>query len=104
MLTTIESIVRDYGVWLLSAAIIVAGLAIACHLRLRRSRARAKLAEQVADTLVENAQGLILSVHGIVNELEPNDRTRERTEKTLDRADQQLSEIRGKIEDLRAPD
>jgi hypothetical protein len=102
--TTIESIVRDYGLWLLSAAIVVTGLAVACHLRFRRLRAQAKLAEQVEDTLVENAQGLILSMHGIMNELDPNDRTRERTEKTLDRADQQLSEVRGKIEDLRASD
>ena len=53
---------------------------------------------------MQNAEGLILSVHGIVNELDPSDRTRQRTEQTLERADQQLSQLREQIEDLRRPE
>jgi hypothetical protein len=103
MLKWIASFIQEYAVWLGCLAASAAALVIACYLRLRRLRARSRLAEQVEDTLVQNAQGLILSVHGIVTELDPNDRTRTRTERTLDRADEELSGLRDRIEDLRAP-
>lgn len=103
MLSSIASFVREHITWLLCSSVIAAVIAIVCHMRLRRMRARARLARQVEDGLLQNAQGLILSVHGIVTELDSNDRTRQRTEQTLDRADEQLSELREKVEDLRAP-
>jgi hypothetical protein len=79
-------------------------IGIACCWRVRRLRARSRVAQQVEDELVQNAQGLILSVHGIVNELDPSDSTRQKTEQTLERADEQLSELREQIEDLRKPE
>lgn len=103
MLSSIASFVRANMVWLFGIGFIAIVMAAACAWRLRRLRARSRVAQQVEDGLVQNAQGLILSVHGIVNELDPSDRTRQRTEKTLERADEQLSELREKIEDLRRP-
>lgn len=103
MLSSIASFVRGHAGWLFAIGLVAVVIASTCHWRLRRLRARSRVAQQVEDGLVQNAQGLILSVHGIVNELDPSDRTRQRTEKTLDRADEQLSELREKIEDLRRP-
>ena len=83
MLSSIASFVRAHAGWLLALGVVAIVFASACHWRLRRLRARSRVAQQVEDGLVQNAQGLILSVHGIVNELDPGDRTRQRTEKTL---------------------
>ena len=104
MLSSIASFVRAHAEWLFGIGIVAIAVASACHWRLRRLRARSRAAQLVEDGLVQNAQGLILSVHGIVNELDPGDRTRQRTEKTLDRADEELSGLREKIEDLRRPE
>ena len=104
MLSSIASFVRAHAGWLLGIGIVAMLIASACHWRVRRLRARSRMAQQVEDGLVQNAQGLILSVHGIVNELDPGDRTRQRTERTLERADEQLSALREKIEDLRRPE
>jgi hypothetical protein len=104
MLIAIASFVRAHAGWLFGIGSVAIVIGSACHWRLRRLRARSRIAEQVEDGLVQNAQGLILSVQGIVNELDPGDRTRQRTEQTLERADQQLSELREKIEDLRSPE
>ena len=97
------SFVRGHAGWLLLIGLAAMMAAAACYRRFRRLQARSRVAEQVEDGLVQNAQGLILSVHGILNELDPGDRTRQRTQQTLDRADEQLSELREKIEDLRKP-
>jgi hypothetical protein len=101
MLASIASFVRDCAIWLLGGGALAAGVVILCHVRLRRLRARTRLARQVEDTLVQNTQGLILSVHGIVTELDQKDHTRQRTELTLDRADAELSELRDRIAELR---
>lgn len=104
MLSSIGSFVRGHAVWLFGIGIVAITLASACYWRVRGLRARSRVAQQVEDGLVQNAQGLILSVHGIVNELDPSNRTRQRTEKTLERADEQLSQLREQIEDLRRPE
>jgi|SRR5688572_10850206 len=104
MLSSIASFVLAHAGWLFGIGIVAIVIASTCHWRLRRLRARSRAAQQVEDGLVQNAQGLILSVHGIVHELDPGDRTRQRTEKTLDRADEELSELRERIEDLRRPE
>ena len=101
MLASIALFVRDYALWLLGAGAVAAAVVLLCHVRLRRLRARARLARQVEDTLVQNTQGLILSVHGIVTELDQQDHTRQRTELTLDRADEELSELRDRVAELR---
>jgi signal transduction histidine kinase len=64
-------------------------------------RERARLAREVEDALVQNTQGLILKVHGIVRHLEPDDPLRRRVEQALDRADEQLSDDRDRVQDLR---
>ena len=91
----------DYAV--LVVAVALAGIAIvyACHVRLRKLRLRERLSHEVEDALVQNTQGLILNVHGIVKELPADDPTRQRMENALDRADQQLSTDRDRVQDLR---
>jgi hypothetical protein len=93
---------------LLDLGLILAGLVIlgwaarVCRARLRRLRERARLARDVEDALVQNAQGLILKVHGLVRHLPSHDPLRKRVEQALDRADEQLSDHRDRVEDLRA--
>lgn len=85
------------------AAVALAGIAIACvcHSRIRRLRRRELLSRKVEDALVQNAQGLILKVHGIVKELPAGDPTRQRMESALDRADEALSSDRDRVQHLR---
>jgi hypothetical protein len=64
-------------------------------------RERDRLARDVEDALVQNAQGLILKVHGLVKNLAMTDPLRQRAEQALDRADEQLSGDRDRVQDLR---
>jgi uncharacterized protein HemX len=91
-----------HGFWLLLLAFIFAAAIVVCicHARLRRLRDRERLAREVEDALVQNAQGLILNVHGIVKKLAENDPLRKRVEAALDRADEKLSEDRDRVQDL----
>ena len=95
------SFFRDHGLIVLVCSIAFGLIARACHAQLRRLRARARLAREVEDALVQNAQGLILKVHGIVRHLPPDDPLRLRVEQALDRADQQLSDDRDRVQNLR---
>lgn len=100
-----ELVVRfllDHGLVVLGCSVIFGLIARACHARLRRLRERARLARDVEDALVQNAQGLILKVHGIVKHLEQDDPLRRRVELALDRADEQLSGDRDRVRVLRS--
>jgi hypothetical protein len=104
MLSFIASFIRENEVWISCGVVLLIVIGVVCQLRIRRLRAKVQLAQLVEDELVQDAQGVIMSVHGIVTELDPNDQTRKRTEQTLDRADEQLSELRERIEGLRKPE
>jgi hypothetical protein len=92
---------HDHGLVLLYVVFIAAVAGCACHARLRRLRQRERLAREVEDALLQNAQGLILKVHGIVKQLDAEDPLRQRVEQALDRADKKLSEDRDRVQDLR---
>lgn len=92
---------HDHGFVLLFCCVVVAVLAGFCHARSRRLRERERLAREVEDALVQNAQSVILNVHGIVKCLSASDPTRQKVEQALDRADKQLSEDRDRVQDLR---
>lgn len=62
MLSSIASFVRGHAGWLFGMGLVAITLSCACYWRLRRLRARSRAAQQVEDGLVQNAQGLILSV------------------------------------------
>ncbi|MBM0108541.1 hypothetical protein JM946_27730 [Steroidobacter sp. S1-65] len=94
--------VHDHGFVLLFCCLIGAVLGGFCHARSRRLRERERLAREIEDALVQNAQSVILSVHGIVKKLAASDPTRQKVEQALDRADKQLSEDRDRVQDLRA--
>ena len=98
----VTGFVRDHGLVLLICAGIFAVVAWFCHAQLRRLRERDRLARELEDALVQNAQGLILNVHGIVKNLSATDPMRQQVEQALDRADEQLSEDRDRVQDLRA--
>lgn len=94
--------VHDHGFVLLFCCVIGAVIALFCHARRRRLLERQRLAREVEDALVQNAQSVILNVHGIVKNLSPNDPMRQKVEQALDRADIQLSEDRDKVQNLHA--
>jgi len=98
----VSQFVHDHGWVLLLCGAIGAVTAWLCHTRLRRLRERERLAREVEDALVQNAQSVILNVHGIVKNLSANDPMRQKVEQALDRADEQLSEDRDRVQDLRA--
>jgi len=94
--------VHDHGFVLLFCCVIGAVIAWFCYAGKRRLLERERLAREVEDALVQNAQSVILNVHGIVKNLSPNDPMRQKVEDALDRADEQLSEERDKVQTLRA--
>lgn len=93
--------VHEHGLVVLGCASVAAIVAWCCHARLRHLRARERLAREVEDALLQNAQGLIINVHGIVKNLAAADPLRQRVERALDRADEQLSKDRDRVQDLR---
>jgi hypothetical protein len=98
----VSQFVHDHGFVLLFCCVIGAVIAGFCFARSRRVRERERLAREVEDALVQNAQGVILNVHGIVKNLSASDPMRLKVEQALDRADEQLSEDRDRVQDLRA--
>lgn len=92
---------HTYGGAIVGVVLIAGLLMLVCRVRLRRLRQRERLAREVEDALLQNAQGLILNVHGIAKELPADDPTRQRMENALDRADDQLSTDRDRVQDLR---
>ena len=98
----VSQFVHNHGWVLLFCGVMGAVTAWLCHARLRRLRERERLAREVEDALVQNAQSVILNVHGIVKNLSANDPMRQKVEQALDRADEQLSEDRDRVQDLRA--
>ncbi len=81
---------------------IAAAFAWACRAQWRRLRERERAAREVEDALVQNAQSVIVSVHGIVKNLGADDPMRQKVEQALERADKQLSEDRDRVQDLRS--
>jgi len=67
-----------------------------------RLQERERIARELHDTLLQSTQGLIISLQGAVRELPEENPTRERIERTLDRADDVLAEGRDRVQDLRA--
>lgn len=97
----VSRFVHEHGWVVLGCASVAAILAWSCHARLRRLRARERLSREVEDALLQNAQGLIINVHGIVKNLEADDPLRQGVERALDRADELLSKDRDRVQDLR---
>lgn len=97
----VSRFVHEHGLVLLGCASVAAILAWCCHARLRHLRARERLSREVEDALVQNAQGLIINVHGIVKNLAATDPLRQGVELALDRADELLSKDRDRVQDLR---
>jgi hypothetical protein len=101
LLDLVSRFLHDHA-FVLMCFTFVGGLALyMCHARWRRVRRREQIAREVEDALLQNAQGLILKVHGIVKDLAATDPMRQRVERALDRADEQLSEDRERVQDLR---
>jgi signal transduction histidine kinase/ligand-binding sensor domain-containing protein len=67
-----------------------------------RLQERERIARELHDTLLQSTQGLIISLQGAARELPEENPTRERIERTLDRADDILAEGRDRVQDLRA--
>lgn len=87
--------------WLIGTCII-AVQAVRWRVQVHRLRARERVAREVEHTLVQNTQALILQVHGVIKELHQDDSTRRRIESVLDSADEQLSAVCEKVQDLQS--
>jgi hypothetical protein len=96
--------IQKYGLVLLCFCAFAGTVWLIACARLRRIRVRQRKAREIEDALVQNAQGLILNVHGIVKDLRVDDPMRVRMERALDRADEQLSQDRERVQDLRMED
>lgn len=102
MIEFVLRFLHDHVLALLGCTLLFVLLVGVCHRRMRRWRQRDRHAQEVEDALLQNAQGLILKVHGIVKGLAVDDPMRQRVEQALDRADEQLSEDRDRVQDLRS--
>jgi hypothetical protein len=91
------SFLAPYALWL-SIALAVA--LIVYYIRHRRLQARHRRVQRMADTLMQNVQGLILSVHANISELRADHPVRQQIETVLDRADALLSELRQRMEKI----
>ncbi|WP_072784989.1 sensor histidine kinase [Duganella sacchari] len=67
-----------------------------------RMAERSRIARALHDTLLQSVQGLIMTFQSFANKYEPGSRERERMEKSLDMAEQLLTQGRDQIMDLRA--
>jgi signal transduction histidine kinase len=101
LLDLVSRFLHDHAFVLMCFTIVGGLTCYICHARWRRVRKREQIAREVEDALLQNAQGLILKVHGIVKDLAATDPMRQRVERALDRADEQLSEDRERVQDLR---
>jgi len=88
---------------LLMLLVLLTAAAVFCYCQLRRLRARQRLCEEVADTLMQNTQGLLLNVHSIASRLPADDPTRQSIEAVISLAQDRLSEVRERIEGRCAP-
>jgi hypothetical protein len=93
--------VHDHGLVLFWCFIGTTLIGWGCHARMRRLRERDRRARDVEDALLQDAQGLILKVQGLVKQLDEGDPMRKSVEQALDRADEKLSEDRDRVQDLR---
>ena len=87
--------------WLIGTCILVAQ-ALRWRVQVQRLRARERAAREIEHTLVQNTQALILQVHGAIQDLHDGNSTRRRIENVLDSADEQLSQVCDRVQDLDA--
>ncbi|HEY6645432.1 hypothetical protein [Povalibacter sp.] len=78
--------------------VLLAMVAAYCHFKVRRLRARLRMFEEVADTMMQNTQGLILNVHSIASRLPQDVAERQSIETVVGRAQDQLSQVRERVE------
>lgn len=79
---------------------IIVVQAIRWRVQVDRLRSREQVTREIQHTLVQNTQALILQVHGAIKDLHEDDRTRQRIASVLDSADEQLSEVCDRVQDL----
>lgn len=89
---------RELLEWLLGIAVVAGSVVVFYQRRLSRAYRGYRRMEEYADTLLQQMQGTLLSVHGIVSELRSEDPVRTQMELMLDRADRQLAEIREQMQ------
>ena len=102
--------------WFIALCIAVAALVIwlTAWLRLRQTTARIRLGleerlrererigRELHDTLLQSTQGLVLTIHGALKHLAPDDRARVALESAVSQADATIVEGRDRIQALRA--
>lgn len=86
------------GIFLFALLVLLAATAAWGCLKLWRMRMRLRMFEAAADSMMQNAQGLILYLHSIASALSPDDPTRQGIEAVIQRAQDQLSAVRERIE------
>lgn len=101
MFEFVSPFVHDHWFVLLLCSLVGVVLVWFYRVQLHRWGERERLAREVEDALIQNAQSVILNVHGLVKNLPASDPTRQEVERVLDRADKQLSEDRDRAQNLR---
>jgi hypothetical protein len=99
VLNSAETSAAQIALWLIGTCIVVVQ-AIRWRARLRKLESRERAAREMQHTLIENTQALILQVHGAIRDLEEDDKTRRRIASVLDAADEQLSAVCDRVQDL----
>src|SRR5262245_50469383 len=86
--------------WFLGTALAVGVISVLYQRRLNFVKGCYRQFEEYADKMVQHFQGTVLNVQAIVNDLDNDDRVRQRIEHALENADKRLSQIREQMQPL----
>jgi hypothetical protein len=85
--------------WFICTCIIIVP-PIRWRVQVHKLRTRERAAREIQHILVQDTQALILQVHRAVQDLPGEDPTRRRIASVLDSADEQLSKVCDRVQDL----
>ena len=86
--------------WLIGFAFVIGAVSVFYLRRIIFMKSCYRQLEEYADTILQHFQGTVLNVQGIVNDLAPEDRVRQRIEHALENAEKRLSQIREQMQPL----
>ncbi|MEJ0087253.1 MAG: hypothetical protein WDO72_16395 [Pseudomonadota bacterium] len=86
--------------WIFGNALVIGTIYVLAQRRLNFVKSCFRQLEDYADTILQHFQGTVLNVQGILNDLDREDRVRQRIEHALENADKRLRQIREQMQPL----
>jgi hypothetical protein len=100
MLTGACRMSTELLLWVLSNIVVVVAICILYQRRLNFVKGCYRKLEEYTDTMLQHFQGVVLNVQGIINDLDGNERVRQRVEYALENAEKRLAQIREQMQPI----